>query len=99
DSVRVFVTWNTRIVDTSNNIPGGINPNAILMRYSDDGGRTFSGSLMVNNDSYAAAGGPYVFSDTIFTPRRAGELDSGRRMGTVLSSNTGGAPQPPAHQT
>src|SRR5262245_49202911 len=90
DSVRVFVTWNTRIVDTSNNIPDGINPNSILMRYSDDGGRTFSGSLMVNNDSYAAAGGPYVFSDTIFTPGRAGELDSGGRMVTVFSSNTGG---------
>src|SRR5262245_22832085 len=90
DAVRVFVTWDTRIVDTSNNIPGGINPNAILMRYSDDGGRTFSGSLMVNNDSYASSGGPYVFSDTIFTPGRAGELDSGGRMITVFSSNTGG---------
>lgn len=99
DKVRVFVTWSTKVVDTGNAVPANTNPSAIIMRYSPDGGKTYSGSLLVNNDAYSLGGGPYVFSKTVFTPGRAGEVNSGGRMVTVYSSNSGGPDNQPTLKT
>jgi subtilisin-like proprotein convertase family protein len=100
DHVRVVVTWNTIVVDTGGTSTSAANPNTIIMRFSSDGGATYSGPMLVNSDEYTgSAGSGYTYSKTIFSTGRAGEAASGGRMTTVYTSNTGGPGNQPTVKT
>src|SRR5262249_8212861 len=88
-SVRVFVAWNTRVVDANNALPPAPdNPNAILMTMSSDGGRTFGSPIIVNDGRY---GGSFMSRPKIaITPGHAGEANSGAQMLTMFTSAAGG---------
>jgi len=91
-NTRVFVTYSLRPAFDGAKLAD----HAVVMRYSDDGGATFQAPLLVNDSGHgpATANGinSHVFSETVFTPGRVNEPNSGGRMTTLMSYNGSGGP-------
>jgi subtilisin-like proprotein convertase family protein len=82
NSVKIFLTYNLRPAAAG----AKTGADAIVLRYSADGGQKFQAPLFMNDEGFLPLGNPdYVFSKTVFTPGRANEPDSGGRMVTLMS--------------
>src|SRR5262249_588731 len=85
--VRVFVSWNQRIIDRFLGNPGpntdpNFNPSAIQTIVSDDGAQSFAPQVILNSDTY---GNQLTQPPMVFTAGRAGQTNSRGKLVTAYS--------------
>jgi subtilisin-like proprotein convertase family protein len=67
----VYVAWNTNAAFPTNRNADNFNQNAVLIAGSSDGGATFSGAALVNDQGYTGPGNAGVASNRVGSPKIA----------------------------